>query len=128
MTSTKDEKREITNLSPEELRKMANPPRLIDVRSNLEYRLFHAPEATNLSLPRILMGVNSFLSRWVIPQWFRELPKNEPIALICLSAHRSPMAAKKLQEAGFTQVYNITGGMMAWKELGLPISKGKEPS
>ena len=57
--------------------------------------------------------------------WFQELPKDEPIALICLTAHRSPMAAEQLVKAGFTQVYNITGGMMEWRQLGLPTCKGK---
>jgi rhodanese-related sulfurtransferase len=113
------------NLSPEEFTQLSNPPRLIDVRSRFEYAMFHAPDAVNLSLPRILMGSNSWLRRWVLPQWFQELPKDEPIALICLTAHRSPIAAKQLMKAGFTQVYNVTGGMMEWRNKGLPTRKGK---
>jgi rhodanese-related sulfurtransferase len=125
MTSIANSQPQVIDLSPEEFIQLSNPPRLIDVRSSFEYAMFHAPDAVNLSLPRILMGSNSWLRRWVLPQWFQELPKDEPIALICLTAHRSPIVAKQLTKAGFTRVYNITGGMIEWRRLGLPTCQGK---
>lgn len=125
MTSITDSKPQVIDLSPQEFTQLSNPPQLIDVRSKFEYGMFHAPDAINLSLPRILMGSNSWLRRYVLPQWFKELPKDEPVALICLTAHRSPMAAKQLIKAGFSQIYNITGGMKEWQKLGLSTSKGK---
>ena len=121
MVSMTDSRPQVIHLSPEEFTQLSNPPRLIDVRSNLEYEMFHAPNAVNLSLTRILIGSNLWLNRWVLPQWFQELPKDEPIALICLTAHRSPLAAQQLVKAGFTQVHNITGGMMAWKKAHLAL-------
>ena len=124
MTSMANSPSQIVDISPKAFTKLPNPPRLIDVRSKFEYGMFHAPDAINLSLPRILMGSNSWLRRYVLPQWFRELPKDEPIALICLTAHRSPIAAQQLTKAGFSQVYNVTGGMMEWQKSGLPTSKG----
>lgn len=125
MISIADSKPQVINLSPEEFIHLANPPRLIDVRSSFEYYMFHAPDAVNLSMPRILMGSNSWLRRWVLPQWFQELPKDKPIALICLTAHRSPIVAEQLIKTGFTKVYNITGGMMEWQRLGLETCTGK---
>ncbi len=125
MTSILDSQPQIINLSPKEFSKLPKPPRLIDVRSSFEYSLFHAPNSLNISLPRILIGNTSWLRRWFLPQWFRELPKDEPIALICLTSHRSPIAAKQLVKAGLTRIYNITGGMMAWRKLGLPTCKSK---
>ncbi|MGB3639633.1 MAG: rhodanese-like domain-containing protein [Rivularia sp. (in: cyanobacteria)] len=125
MTSIADSQPQVIDLSPEEFNQLPNPPRLIDVRSSVEYRMFHAPDAINLSLPRILMGSNSWLRHYILPQWFQELPKDEPVALICLTSHRSPLAANQLVKAGFTEVYNITGGMMEWRQLGLPTCKGK---
>ena len=118
-------KSSVVNISPQEFVELSNPPRLIDVRSEWEYKQFHAPNAINLSLPRILMNNAPWLRRYVLPQWFRELPKDEPIALICLTAHRSPIAAKQLIQTGFTKVYNITGGMMEWRRLGFPTCKGQ---
>lgn len=118
----------VIDLTPEEFCQLQNPPRLIDVRSGVEYRLFHAPDAVNLSLPRILMGQIPILQSWALPAWFRTLPKTEAIALICLTSHRSPIAAQRLAQAGFTNVFNIAGGMMAWKKAGLPTETGSAPN
>ena len=125
MTSMANSKPRVIDLSPKEFNQLSNPPWLIDVRSQWEYKQFHAPNAINLSLPRILMNNPPWLRRYLLPQWFRELSKDEPIALICLTAHRSPIAAKQLIKAGFTKVYNITGGMMEWRKLGFPTCNGK---
>jgi rhodanese-related sulfurtransferase len=118
----------VINVSPQEFIQLPNPPLLIDVRSQLEYVAGHAPEAVNLSLPRILLGRIPWLRRWVWPQWFQNLPKNEPVACICLTAHRSPIASAQLAEIGFMQVFNITGGMMEWQRLGLETRSGKAAS
>lgn len=107
----------LLDLSPTDLAQTPDAPLVIDVRSGLEYRTGHVSGARNLSLPRILLGLG--VSRWFLPQWFRELSLDQPIAVICLTAHRSPMAAKQLVKSGFTTVYNITGGMMEWRRLGL---------
>lgn len=113
----------VIELTPQEFSRLPNPPRLIDVRSGWEYALFHAPNAINLSLPRIVMGRFPIVQNWVLPKWFRALSKTEAIAVICLTAHRSPIAAQQLAQAGFTKVFNISGGMMAWQKAGLPIRK-----
>ncbi|MFE4106892.1 rhodanese-like domain-containing protein [Almyronema epifaneia] len=110
----------IRDLSPQEFAQLTESWHLIDVRSRFEYALGHAPTAINLSLPRLLMGQVPFLRPWVLPQWFRALPPDQPIAVICLTAHRSPIAAKTLAALGFRQIVNITGGMMAWQQSGLP--------
>lgn len=123
MTSIPSLKPSATPISPQEFSRLPDPPLLIDVRSRFEYRLGHAPKAVNLSLPRILMGRVPWLQNWVLPQWFRELPKDRPIAVICLTAHRSPMAADALLKSGFQQVFDLTGGMVEWQRLGLPREK-----
>ncbi|MEO1523131.1 MAG: rhodanese-like domain-containing protein [Cyanobacteria bacterium J06633_2] len=127
MTSHSSFKSSIIHLTPEEFIRLPTPPLLIDVRSSIEYRLFHAPDAVNLSLHRILMGQFSMLQPWVLPDWFRDLSRTEAIAVICLTAHRSPIAAQQLIKTGFTHVLNITGGMMAWQSTGLPITPGSCP-
>lgn len=125
MTSTSSLQAQVIELTPEDYIRLPNPPRLIDVRSAFEYDRFRAPNALNLSLPRLLMGRLPMLQNRVLPHWFRSLPKSEPIAVICLTAHRSPIAAQQLTQDGFTQVFNITGGMMAWRQEGFPICKGR---
>lgn len=113
------------NVSPQEFLEFSDPPLLLDVRSQFEYATGHAPTAINLSLHRVLLGKIPGLRRWVLPQWFQALPKNEPIACICLSAHRSPIAAAELKKSGFQQVFNVTGGMLEWHRLGLETRSEK---
>lgn len=110
----KSESLEAIDLPPEAYLQLSAPPLLIDVRSRVEFSLSHAPNAVNLSLPRILLGRFLGLHRWVWPQWFQDLPKEQPIAVVCLTSHRSPIAARQLRKMGFQEVYNIAGGMMKW--------------
>src|SRR3989338_3242334 len=50
------------------------------------------------------------------------LPHDQPIVLYCIhSAHRAPEAAKALRAAGFDNVSVLEGGIVAWREAGLPI-------
>jgi len=48
--------------------------------------------------------------------------KDQPIMLYCASGGRSASAAKQLKEEGFTNVYDLDGGVTAWKAAGLPVS------
>ena len=113
----------VRQISPKQYQQMARPPKLIDVRTGFEYKTGHAPQAVNLSLFRLSFGMIPGLRRLLLPKWFRELPKDQPVAVICLTSHRSPVVAKQLLKAGFQKVYNITGGMMEWQQKGLPTSK-----
>lgn len=50
------------------------------------------------------------------------LEKSQPVFVYCKSGGRSSKAAKQLEKKGFT-VYNLTGGITAWKAAGKTISK-----
>jgi rhodanese-related sulfurtransferase len=43
--------------------------------------------------------------------------KNEEVICYCRSGQRSMNAAMMLETFGFTNVSNLTGGMLGWKEL-----------
>jgi rhodanese-related sulfurtransferase len=94
----------IVNIPPLEFNQLVTKPLLIDVRFKAEYKTGHPPHAVNLSLPKIMMGMSL---KWLLPQWFKALKKDQAIALICLSSHRSPLVSKKLVNNGFSHVYNI---------------------
>lgn len=51
------------------------------------------------------------------------LDKSKPVVVYCARGQRGPMAASDLKAAGFTQIYNLTGGFKAWTEAGLPVEK-----
>ena len=52
-----------------------------------------------------------------------ELDKSKPIYVYCKAGGRSANASQKLIELGYTNVYNVLGGMDAWKQKGLPLTK-----
>ncbi|WP_319381068.1 rhodanese-like domain-containing protein [Thiomicrorhabdus sp.] len=88
---------------------------LLDVRSAGEFKEGYIGEATNISVT----DLNSKLS---------QLPsdKSQPILTYCLSGARSARAAGVLVKNGYTQVYNLSGGINAWKHAGLPVGKSKK--
>lgn len=49
--------------------------------------------------------------------------KKQPLLLMCGSGVRSLLAAKSLQQLGYTQLRSVSGGMQRWKDEGLPIAK-----
>ena len=49
------------------------------------------------------------------------LPKNKTIAIYCRSGRRSANAAGKLADVGYKCV-NLKGGIIAWKEAGMPVT------
>lgn len=81
---------------------------LLDVRGADEYRSEHIAAARNLP-----MGI--------IFKRLEELPTDVPIILHCGGGLRSQVVASLLQRIGFTNVYNMAGGIDAWKQSGLPI-------
>jgi rhodanese-related sulfurtransferase len=50
--------------------------------------------------------------------------KSKPVILTCASGSRSARAVSTLKKAGFEQVFNLAGGIKAWKDAGQPISSG----
>ena len=50
------------------------------------------------------------------------LPIEKKIAIYCRSGRRSTNAAGKLAEVGYKCV-NLKGGIIAWKEAGMPVTK-----
>ena len=51
--------------------------------------------------------------------------KNAKIVLYCRSDRMSTIAAKALVKKGYTSLYNLVGGMVAWEGAGLPIIQKK---
>jgi rhodanese-related sulfurtransferase len=49
--------------------------------------------------------------------------KNAKIVLYCRSGSMSKIAAKELVKLGYTNIWNLDGGMAAWEQAGQPIEK-----
>ncbi|QAT40945.1 FAD-dependent oxidoreductase [Clostridium sp. JN-9] len=72
---------------------------IVDVREKNEYDLSHIIGAKNIPLSQLRQRTN-------------EIPKDQPVYLHCRSAQRSYNAVMALQQLGFQNVYNISGGFM----------------
>ena len=59
-----------------------------------------------------------------LPDRIGELSKDKPIVAICRSGARSAHAVKFLEQAGFTRLANLPGGMMGWHSEGLQTEGG----
>ena len=66
------------------------------------------------------MPLSEFVAR------HEELPKDRPLLMVCAAGSRSASATMYLlQSDGWTDVRNVTGGMMAWAASGLPTRGGR---
>lgn len=79
---------------------------LLDVREDDEWAAGHADGATHVPLSKLDPA---------------SLTAGETIVALCRSGNRSAKAAVVLAEAGF-DVVNVTGGMKAWQQAGLPVA------
>lgn len=61
-----------------------------------------------------LGSVGGSASRWA---------PDAPLLLVCRSGGRSGRAASMLARAGFSRVYNLAGGMLAWADASLPVDR-----
>lgn len=52
-----------------------------------------------------------------------KLDKEKAIAVYCRSGNRSGRATNILKDLGFTKIYNLNGGMKAWKSSKMPVVK-----
>jgi len=77
----------------------------LDVREQHEYDEF------NLGARLIPLG--SVME--AIPELIEH--KDNEVILHCRSGARSGMAQQLFQQAGFTNVRNVTGGVLAWQEM-----------
>ena len=107
----------MTNLTTEQLKQMRESGQdfaLVNVLSSEDFRQGHIPASENVPL-----HADDFLER------MEQIAggKDKPVVVYCASdaCDASPQAAQKLEEAGFTKVYDYTGGMEAWRSADQPI-------
>lgn len=87
---------------------------VIDVREPHEYAKGHIENAMAIPLSRVDEKLYELESH-----------KNSPVIVTCQQGTRSAHICKKLTKAGFTEVYDLKGGMLAWEDAKLPVTKKK---
>ncbi|BDY13820.1 rhodanese-like domain-containing protein [Hydrogenimonas cancrithermarum] len=72
-------------------------------------------EIFTLNLVQITRGYLEFKVKKAIPD------KNARIVIYCCTGKRGKLAAKTMQEMGYTNVYSLKGGIREWVEQGYPL-------
>jgi hydroxyacylglutathione hydrolase len=93
-----------------EIIKSEEKPTIVDVRRRSEWDEGHIEGAIHIYLGRL-------------PERLQEIPEGKPVVLQCKTGTRSSFAASILQKASRKRVYNLLGGIDAWKKLGYPLVK-----
>lgn len=98
----------VQDVEPSEVFENRNQLCLIDVRRSDEFvgELGHAPGAQLITLN-------------TLPENTEKIPKDKTVVFLCRSGGRSGQAAAFFQEQGWTDVYNMRGGMILWNDQGL---------
>ena len=64
-----------------------------------------------------------FITGAELPRRIEEVPGDKPVAVVCGSGYRSSVAASLLASKGRGDVWNVVGGMSAWKGVGYPAEQ-----
>ena len=84
---------------------------VVDVREPGEFGAGHILGARNVPLARI-DGSGDLAKR-----------KDKPVIVYCEGGERAAKAAAALRKLGFSRVVNLSGGLPAWQQAGLPLEK-----
>jgi sulfur-carrier protein adenylyltransferase/sulfurtransferase len=98
---------ELPEITPTELKERLDqdqPITLLDVREPHEAQIADLPPVGQHVIP-----LGEFVDRIV------ELDPSDVIVVYCRSGARSAWAVRQLQERGFTQVFNLKGGILGWR-------------
>ena len=96
--------------------KIKNTPegQILDVRTPEEYNGQHLDNAKNID-----WNGDDFAGKVL------QLDKTKPVFVYCMAGARSKSAAMKMHELGFTEIYNLDGGILKWNAAGLAPKSDK---
>ena len=87
---------------------------VLDLRSKEAYEAGHIGEARNIPSAE-LAGQADTLKKW----------RDRAVITYCDTGASGAGAARTLSRLGFTQVFNLDGGLSAWSKDNLPLTKGR---
>ncbi|MBE9564527.1 MAG: rhodanese-like domain-containing protein [Proteobacteria bacterium] len=85
---------------------------VIDIRTANEFDGGHIKGAKNMPLSDLTKTVADVTAS-----------KDKPVLIYCNSGNTAGRAIKILQNAGFVKISNLAGGIAAWKEANMPLTK-----
>lgn len=84
------------------------------IDSNKDFQLVDVREVEEVQAAN-LGGLHIPIGQVMMRQ--SEIETDKPVAFLCRSGRRSELAVLQLQQFGFSDLYNITGGIMAYSQL-----------
>lgn len=92
----------------------ARPLMVLDVRRTQDFEACHVPGALSIPFEELSAAVQAGeLDAW----------REQPLAIMCSSGVTSAQACVRLSKVyGFAHPINVTGGLRAWRDAGLPTS------
>jgi rhodanese-related sulfurtransferase len=98
-------------ISAEEAKRMidAGAVRLVDVREPNEWERDHLANATLLPLGTLMQRPDAV--------------GDDNVIFYCEMGQRSAVACEFAASLGLEKIYNLEGGMTAWRQLGYPVEK-----
>lgn len=85
---------------------------VLDVREAAEFAQGHIPNSRHIPLAQLDKRLTEL-----------EKFKGRTIIVNCASGNRSGAACAALRKRGFEKVFNLAGGIGAWDQAGLPVTK-----
>jgi len=83
---------------------------VVDVREKKEFETGHIVDSINIPLAKLQKRLNELKKH-----------KDKPVVVVCKLGQHSGQAAKTLQEAGYSDVFRLSGGLTEWKAQSLPL-------
>jgi rhodanese-related sulfurtransferase len=87
---------------------------VVDLRPSADFEKGHVPGAKNVQMSQFDPENKQLAAARALP-----------VVLVCKAGQTSGAAAKRLRKAGFEHVYVLDGGIGAWQQAGLPLTKGR---
>ncbi|HEV2622319.1 MAG TPA: rhodanese-like domain-containing protein [Frateuria sp.] len=109
--------RKYKELTPAGLTLLINreSPLLVDLSARADFEKMHVPGARHV-LPSQFDPEHKDLAK----------AKDLPVVVMDKDGRGSDRAAQRLVKAGFTKVYTLGGGVLAWQQAQLPLAKGNK--
>jgi len=86
----------------------------VDIRPEAAYKAGHIINAINVSQQDIAGGAARLAKH-----------KDRPLLVYCESGVQSGAAVKALRRQGYSKVYNLRGGLAAWRGENLPVQAAR---
>ena len=87
---------------------------VVDLRASADFEKGHIPGAKNVQMSQFDPENKQLAAARALP-----------VVLVCKAGQTSGAAAKRLRKAGFEHVYVLDGGIGAWQQAGLPLTRGR---